>query len=104
MIVLAIPLQKLRKYFHYFRFVTDKVVIDNEYLSSVSGFEKSVKFPQQLGRCLGPRPAPKQHGDIAELTVVGTPSGELDRHGHVVVDVEQIKTRSRGLGDVGFHR
>jgi hypothetical protein len=84
--------------------VSDEVVVHHEQGAPPTLLVQDVQLVQDLGRGLGAGLAPEQLDDVAELAVVGTPSGVLEGHGRVLLPADEVEAWRRREGDVGLGR
>ena len=80
--------------------IADEVVVDDERRVE-PGPPHVVEFGQELLRRLGPRLAPVNHDDVAELALKRAAARILERPGGVAIGLEQVVSRAGGLGHVG---
>src|SRR2546425_3711272 len=82
--------------------IADEIIIDNKHLLFPSQAQESVQFRQQLLGALHSRLSSVKDDDVTELTLKRTATGELNRHGGVIVIFQKVESCYRRLGDVGL--
>ena len=81
--------------------VADEVVVDDEDHVLPSAQAEFFQLGDQLGGRLGARHAAVHDDDVAELAIERAAPRELDRHGDIVAEVDQIPAGRRHASDVG---
>ena len=81
-------------------FVTDEVVVDEKYVSRAESAE-SIELASDLLARFRARLAPEHHDDVAELTAKWTAARELQADVRVAVELQQIESRRRRIGERG---
>jgi hypothetical protein len=76
--------------------VADEVVVDDEHHVAPAALAQRLELAHHLRRLLGARHAPVHDHDVAELAVERAAARELDRHGDVVAQRDQVPARHRG--------
>ena len=81
--------------------VADEVVVHHEDLAEAEAVDL-LDLGHHLGHRLGARPPPVHHDDVAELAVEGAAPGELDGHGPVAVDLQEVEAGQRRVEHAGL--
>jgi len=81
--------------------VADEVVVDDEDLLGAEPVAL-LDLGHHLVHLLGARAPAVDDDDVAELALEGTAARELDRHGVIAIDVQQVEARHRRQREVGL--
>src|SRR5438045_4654566 len=82
--------------------VADKIVVDEVEMAAVTHLVERLELDEHLLDRLGPRHAPVELDDVAELAGERAAARILHTEIEIVLELEQVETWHRRRGDIGL--
>src|SRR5688572_5378216 len=91
MVVLSLPLNKIRHQLLHIAFIADEIVVNDKDCPAPTGGPQSVKFGNHLLIAFSARHATINLYDVAKLAIEWTPSRVLNRHRRITIQLGKFE-------------